>query len=86
MKEFKSPDELKRYALALASCMKAQGYQKQASILESRANLPCTTGWEWLGELGEGINKIRRSGRFPEEIEEKIGYILKASKSEKPYG
>ena len=86
MKEFKSPDEFRRYALALASVMKAQGYQEQASILESRANLPCTTGWEWLDELGEGINQIRRSGSFPEEIEEKIGSILKTTKSEKPYG
>lgn len=86
MKTFKSPDDLRRYALALASFMKAQGYQEQASILEARANLPCTTGWEWLGELSEGINQIRRSGKFPEKIEEMIDYILKATKSEKPYG
>ena len=66
--------------------MKAQGYQEQASILESRANLPCTTGWEWLGELGKGINQICRSGRFSDEIEEKIGSILETTKSEKPYG
>ena len=86
MKKFESPDDLRRYALALASFMKAQGYREQANILASRANLPCTTGWEWLGELGEGINQICRSGRFSEEIEEKIKAILKTTKSEKPYG
>ena len=54
---FKSPDELRKFSLALTSQMKSEGFVKQSKILEHRANLPCTTGREWLGELGAGVEK-----------------------------
>lgn len=83
---FESPDALRKFSLALASEMKDHGLIKQSRILKHRANLPCTTGWEWLGELGAGIEKIRSFGKQSEEIEEKLEKILITTKSSVPYG
>jgi len=66
--------------------LRTEGFIKQSEILEQRANLACTTGWEWLGELGLGIEKISDLGVLSSDIEEKLNKILKATKSSKPYG
>ncbi len=81
-----SPSDLRKFALTLALKMKSEGYTKQSKILSHRATLPCTTGWEWLGELGLGIEKIRNIGELPIEIDEKLEIINKISKSSTPYG
>jgi len=83
---FKSPDALRHFTLALASQMRVEGNMKQSRILEHRANLVCTTGWEWLGELGAGIEHIRELGKQSNDIEEKLDLILETTKSTNPYG
>ncbi len=86
MKKFESPDDLWKYSLDPASALIAEGYKEQAAILESKAKLSCTTGWEWLGELGVGVQQIRAMGILPTEFERKLDNILKTTKSEAPYG
>jgi len=83
---FESPDTLRKYALAVASQLRTEGFIKQSEILEQRANLACTTGWEWLGELGLCIEQITALGALSNDVEEKLNKILKATNSSKPYG
>ena len=83
---FKSPDALRRYALAVSSQLRNEGFVESSNILEHRAKLPCTTGWEWLGELGLGVEKIINFGPLSEGIEEKLNKILETTKSKTPYG
>jgi hypothetical protein len=83
---FESPDSLRIYVLAVASELRNEGFVDQSNILEHRANLACTTGWEWLGELGLGVEKIINSGDTTNDINEKLHYILETVKSKTPYG
>jgi len=83
---FKSPDKLRQYTLAIAAQLRSEGYKEQSNILESVSNLPCTTGWEWLGELSLEITKLKTLGELPEEINLKLEKALKTTKSSKPYG
>ena len=85
MKVFSSPDELRKYSLALASEMMVAGYKEQSRILEFQANMVCTTGWEYLGELLEGVYQVRAIGNLPDELEQKLKIIYKTSKSKTPY-
>ena len=86
MKKFESPDDLRKYSLELSSALMVAGYNEQAIILESKARLCCTTGWEWLGELSTGVQRIRAMGSLPAEFEQKLEAIFKATKSNEPYG
>ena len=82
---FESPDTLRKYALAVSAQMRSEGLAEQSKILEHRANLPCTSGWEWLGELGLGVEKIISSGSLSKNVEEKLNRILITAKSSTPY-
>ena len=83
---FESPDTLRKYALAVASQLRIEGFIKQSEILEQRANLDSTTGWEWLGDLELGVEQITDLGALSSDVEKKLNKILKATKSSKPYG
>ena len=82
---FKTPEDFQRYLLALASEMKVAEYIEQSKILEFRARMPCTTGWEWLGEILEGVTQIRSLDELPKEIEDKLIIVMKTTQSETPY-
>ena len=82
---FKSPSALRKFALAVSSQLRTEGFIEQSKILEQRAKLACTTGWEWLGELGLGVETIISSGSFSKDLEEKLAKILITAKSETPY-
>ena len=77
---------MRKYALAVSAQMRSEGLAEQSKILEYRANLPCTSGWEWLGELGLGVEKIISSGSLSKNVEEKLNRILITAKSSTPYG
>ena len=83
---FKSPEALRKYALAVSSQLRNEGLIEHSIILEHCAKLPCTTGWEWLGELELGVEEIINLGPLSEDIEEKLDTILKSTKSTTPYG
>ena len=83
---FESPDTLRKFTLAVSTQLKSEGFVEQSKILEHRANLVCTTGWEWLGELGLGVKEIIKLGYLNKDIEEKLNKILKTTKSSTPYG
>jgi len=83
---FKSPDTLRDFALELAGQLETNGFHLQSSILTQRANLPCTTGWEWLGELQLGVEQIRSMEQLPKEITEKLNQLSQAATSSTPYG
>jgi len=83
---FESPDSLRKYALAVAAQLRSNGFIEQSEMLEHRANLACTTGWEWLGELGLGVEIIINSASITTEINEKLQNIMKTTKSKSPYG
>jgi len=85
METFDSPDSLRKYALAVALHLRNTGFIKQSEILEQRANVACTTGWEWLGELGLGVEKILGLGALTTDIEEKLHLVLQTTKSKTPY-
>jgi len=85
MKHIKSPDELREFALVLAKRMNKIGLNEQAKILEHRATLPCTSGWEWLGELELGVKKIREISKLPKDVEIDLDIISKISTSDTPY-
>ncbi len=72
--------------MSLVDELKSEGFIEQAEVLESATKMVCTTGWEWLGELGLGIRKVQSMGSYPKDISTKLSIILKTTKSKKPYG
>jgi len=83
---FKSPDELKNCVLDISSLLREEGLVEQSELLEDKANLACTTGWEWLGELGAGVETVLNSGSLSPNTEASLRKVLEATKSTKPYG
>jgi hypothetical protein len=82
---FKSPDELRKFVLDISSRIRAEGLIKQAEILEHRANLVCTTGQEWLRELGEGVKAANSLGSIPKDVEDDLLEVMHAATSPDPY-
>ena len=64
---------------------KEKGLIEQSEILSHRATLPCTTGWEWLGELKLGIKKIEAIGKIPTELKKELKIIKEIANSTDPY-
>ncbi|MEE2730546.1 MAG: hypothetical protein VYA55_06955 [Pseudomonadota bacterium] len=72
--------------MSLVDQLKSDGFEDQAGILESATKMVCTTGWEWLGELGIRVKKVQSMGPYPEDLNKKLSIILKTTKSKTPYG
>ena len=85
MYNIKSPSELRSFSLEVAEKMEKLGMTEQAKILTHCATLPCTTGWEWLGEIKLGIKKIHEVGKIQSEIKKDLKIISKISSSSNPY-
>ena len=62
------------------------GFPEQARALETATKTVCMSGWEWLGELGLGVEAVKSKGALPKNISEKLELILATAKSKKPYG
>jgi hypothetical protein len=50
--EFDTPDALRDFAVETAAMMRTAGLLEAARKLDSAATAACTTGSEWLGEIG----------------------------------
>lgn len=50
--EFDTPDALREFAVETAAMMRTAGLLEAARKLDSAAAAVCTTGSEWLGEIG----------------------------------
>ena len=84
--QFKSPSELWNFSIEVANLLSESGFIAQAKTLESATKLVCTTGGEWLSELGACVRSLKKTGSFPVVISQKLNIILEATRSEQPYG
>jgi hypothetical protein len=86
MRVFKSPDDLLAYSESVASEMEEAGFELEASSLRSVIYLPCSSVWEWLGEIGMEISRIEAKDNMTDMIKTKLSLIKNAAKSGNPYG
>ena len=83
---FESPDDLRRFTIDLVQELRAEGHSRTADELEKAATLPCTSGWEWLGELASTVKRIKAIDGLPETAMSALETIRNAASSRKPYG
>ena len=85
MKKITTPSALRKYALALAAVLYTEGYVTESSLLEEAARLPCTTGGEWLSELGAACIRINKNTKLTILLKQQIDDLLTLVTSKKPY-
>lgn len=54
--------------------------------MEAAAKFVTSSGWEWLGELGNAAARIRDSFPVPDLIAARLARIREAATSQQPYG
>jgi len=84
--QFESPDVLWRYALDMVGQLRLHGLVEEARVLEGATRKCCTTGWEWLGELGAAVNVVRGTAGLPDSVAHGLDRISRVAASEHPYG
>jgi hypothetical protein len=83
---FNSPDALRKFALSAAAQLREGGREGAAGDLEDAANAACSSGWEWLGQLGVATSNILATFRLSEKLTEQLARIQTAARSSSPYG
>ena len=85
MKNFSSPSEFRKYVLAVSAALDVHGYHDDSMMLEDAARMSCTTGGEWLSEIGSAVRKIKKISSLPTSLEEKLITTLKTTQALQPY-
>lgn len=85
-RKFKSPSELRRFALETASQLRAVGLTEASEVLEQAANFVTSSGWEWLGELSAAAASIEAKFPVSDSVAPRLAAIREAATSERPYG
>ncbi|HEV2350491.1 MAG TPA: hypothetical protein VG028_11670 [Terriglobia bacterium] len=78
MKAFSSPGELRDFVLKLADELAIAGISEAAEHLHAAATLPCTTGSEWLGELGLAVREVQRKHTPPAQFDDALDLVMSA--------
>jgi hypothetical protein len=74
---FDSPDDLNRFIKLLSDELESAGNHDAAARLAAVQDSACTTGSEWLGELGTAVKAIRNAGTLPAAFDKKLDLIMK---------
>jgi hypothetical protein len=78
MKTFSSPSDLRAFVLNLADEFASAGMPEASGRLREAATLPCTTGSEWLGELGLAVREIQQKHRFSSTTQDALESVMAA--------
>lgn len=85
-RKFKSPSELRKFALEAASQLRAVGLTEASEVLEQAANFVTSSAWEWLGALGAAAAGIEARFSVSDSVAPRLAAIREAATSEHPYG
>jgi len=74
--EFNSPNDLYLYTVATAQMLADSSFPEAAQKLEQVNGIFCTTGSEWLGDLGLVIRSFEKEYLIPKEIQDRFNAIM----------
>ncbi|HEV2232939.1 MAG TPA: hypothetical protein VGV68_05995 [Terriglobia bacterium] len=78
MSTFPSPSDLRAFVLNLADELARAGMPEASERLRGAACAVCTTGSEWLGELGHAVRETQKNHRPPTEFQEALERVMSA--------
>jgi hypothetical protein len=84
--KFRTPEELWNYSMHVVALMRAGDLGETADVLEHGVRYVTSSGWEWLGELGQAAEAVSKRYRTPPDVRQALDTIVRTTRSKRPYG
>ena len=82
---FRDPDELWRHSMDVVSVLRTAGLDEAADLLERGTRFSTSSGWEWLGELGQSAKQVLQRYQTSREVRDALETIIRRARSKEPY-
>lgn len=76
MNTLSNPSDLHAFVLKLADELAHAGMPEAAEALRAAATVACTTGSEWLGELGLAVREVQKKYRPPSALQGELESVM----------
>lgn len=76
MNAFASPSDLRAFVINLSDELARAGLPEASERLRAAATASCTTGSEWLGELGLAVREVQQKHCPPTAIQAELERVM----------